>query len=547
MARPATLRTSKAPSASTPAFPAASRPFFDLFGPTDMSLFGDLAADSMPGLLFGGRLKDKSDLVKLANPIAFVTKDDPPVLIIHGDKDTLVPISQSEVFETSLKKADVPVTLVRIAGAGHGGLQFVTSDVLNQVEGFFARISRRRTPDPMSFRSVAFIRLTQGSQKVERFVDGADDRARHSAARVEVPEEHQILEMLRRFQDAPHSPAEFAGLVLERVHVMLDQEPGALGDEFVENRKTGLDVVARVNALADIMQEGGRQEFLVVRPAFASQLEHLERVIEHVTFGMMLCGLANVFRAARGADERPRVDRRRRFGSLQVVEIDVGIFFGEQFLQLADRSPLDRFAGDRASEDVMSLVLCVDGEFEVKPVEHMNVREDAGLIMLDDLLAFDVKLKPLAFERSRMRAGLSVKTWTSISEPLRTWPVITLPMSRVYTPAGAASCGERPGACLSSSRCGARLRADEQRAESDREFRNWRQIGRLDAAPAESPSGLTFCGGKYSDSPVRTSGERLHERWLDEVFHETFLSCAEIAWPHSCGARLDRSDPVGDL
>lgn len=119
---------------------------FDLFGPTDMSLFGDLAADSMPGLLFGGRLKDKSDLVKLANPIAFVTKDDPPVLIIHGDKDTLVPISQSEVFETSLKKADVPVTLVRIAGAGHGGLQFVTSDVLNQVEVFFRKNLAKTNP-----------------------------------------------------------------------------------------------------------------------------------------------------------------------------------------------------------------------------------------------------------------------------------------------------------------------------------------------------------------------------------------------------------------
>jgi acetyl esterase/lipase len=55
-----------------------------------------------------------------ASPITHVSGASPPVLLLHGDADILVPISQSEAMEQALRAAQVPVKLVRIAGGVHG-------------------------------------------------------------------------------------------------------------------------------------------------------------------------------------------------------------------------------------------------------------------------------------------------------------------------------------------------------------------------------------------------------------------------------------------
>ena len=55
-----------------------------------------------------------------ASPISHVTPDDPPFLLMHGDKDESVNISQSERMEAKLKSAGVPVKFLRIPGAAHG-------------------------------------------------------------------------------------------------------------------------------------------------------------------------------------------------------------------------------------------------------------------------------------------------------------------------------------------------------------------------------------------------------------------------------------------
>ena len=43
-----------------------------------------------------------------------------PCLLIHGDKDSLVPIQQSEVFVAKLKECGVPHKLEVRKGVGHG-------------------------------------------------------------------------------------------------------------------------------------------------------------------------------------------------------------------------------------------------------------------------------------------------------------------------------------------------------------------------------------------------------------------------------------------
>lgn len=70
-------------------------------------------------LLLGGLVKDKADLAKQASPVTFVDKDDPPILIVHGDIDDLVPYAQSEELIELLKKENVPSKLVTLQGVAH--------------------------------------------------------------------------------------------------------------------------------------------------------------------------------------------------------------------------------------------------------------------------------------------------------------------------------------------------------------------------------------------------------------------------------------------
>src|SRR6185436_14541556 len=54
------------------------------------------------------------------SPIVFVSADDPPTLLIHGDKDDLVPINNSKIIFEAFQKANVKTQFVTIEGAGHG-------------------------------------------------------------------------------------------------------------------------------------------------------------------------------------------------------------------------------------------------------------------------------------------------------------------------------------------------------------------------------------------------------------------------------------------
>lgn len=54
------------------------------------------------------------------SPITHVSADDPPMLIIHGDKDKIVPIQQANIFIDKLKEHKIPCELVLRPGADHG-------------------------------------------------------------------------------------------------------------------------------------------------------------------------------------------------------------------------------------------------------------------------------------------------------------------------------------------------------------------------------------------------------------------------------------------
>jgi acetyl esterase/lipase len=91
----------------------------DMFGPTDLTAIFQGADPQLLQAVFGTTNRN-SDTVKRASPVTWVSSDDPPFLILHGEKDTLVPPSQSKILYERLIAAGVPATLVIVENAGHG-------------------------------------------------------------------------------------------------------------------------------------------------------------------------------------------------------------------------------------------------------------------------------------------------------------------------------------------------------------------------------------------------------------------------------------------
>jgi dipeptidyl aminopeptidase/acylaminoacyl peptidase len=63
----------------------------------------------------------------------------PPLLMIHGSKDRLVPFAQSVLLYEALVLAGQPVELYRLQGADHGGAPFWQPAVMDLVDGFLRR------------------------------------------------------------------------------------------------------------------------------------------------------------------------------------------------------------------------------------------------------------------------------------------------------------------------------------------------------------------------------------------------------------------------
>ena len=90
----------------------------DLFGPADFTI--DFAGSrSIAQSVFGTTDRTSKALIQ-ASPVTHVTPDDPPFLIIHGELDDLVPISQSETLLAALLAAGVEAELVRVENGAHG-------------------------------------------------------------------------------------------------------------------------------------------------------------------------------------------------------------------------------------------------------------------------------------------------------------------------------------------------------------------------------------------------------------------------------------------
>jgi acetyl esterase/lipase len=110
------------------------------FAPTDFSQMDDWAvrkcdpdaemaapfacrykADSTVSRLVGCAINECPEKVQAANPVHYISDDDPPVLLFHGQSDRRVPHHQSELLYQALNKACRDVEFISLPLAGHGG------------------------------------------------------------------------------------------------------------------------------------------------------------------------------------------------------------------------------------------------------------------------------------------------------------------------------------------------------------------------------------------------------------------------------------------
>ena len=83
-----------------------------------------------PGPMLVGNSHDPA-LLDAASPLGYVTADAPPFLLIHGDSDGLVPLTQSELLADALAVAGVEQELVTIEGGDH--CFFFAEDQLDRI------------------------------------------------------------------------------------------------------------------------------------------------------------------------------------------------------------------------------------------------------------------------------------------------------------------------------------------------------------------------------------------------------------------------------
>jgi acetyl esterase/lipase len=112
----------------------------DAHAPPDSQILHDGPA-SPESRLVGGPIQENKEKVAKANPVAYISRDCPPFLIMHGDKDNLVPIHQSQLLHDALRKASVDSTFLTVEGAGHG---FSGDENYQKVQEFFDRHLKKK-------------------------------------------------------------------------------------------------------------------------------------------------------------------------------------------------------------------------------------------------------------------------------------------------------------------------------------------------------------------------------------------------------------------
>ncbi len=83
--------------------------------------------------LIGCAIQTCPDKVRSANPMTYIGEKTPPIMILHGDSDALVPHNQGESLYMALNKACRDAVFISLPKAGHGNWNgFLTNDEMRE-------------------------------------------------------------------------------------------------------------------------------------------------------------------------------------------------------------------------------------------------------------------------------------------------------------------------------------------------------------------------------------------------------------------------------
>ena len=124
----------------------------DYYGPTKIAEMNDVPSmqdhrlpESPEGRIIGFlRVPDHPQKAEAMNPMRLISKEKevPPFLILHGNKDRLVPFRQSVMLYEALRDAGKDATFYKLEGADHGDPAFWTEETFDLVDEFMRRVSR---------------------------------------------------------------------------------------------------------------------------------------------------------------------------------------------------------------------------------------------------------------------------------------------------------------------------------------------------------------------------------------------------------------------
>jgi arylsulfatase A len=83
---------------------------------------------------FRGTEEEKPELYRKASPILYVSKDDPPLLLVHGEKDDGVPFDQSVRIAETYRRVRLPGEFIAVKNAGHDFQHIGNAPILPSVE-----------------------------------------------------------------------------------------------------------------------------------------------------------------------------------------------------------------------------------------------------------------------------------------------------------------------------------------------------------------------------------------------------------------------------
>lgn len=126
-----------------PGFSSAVQAACDFCGPSDLTRIAEPENRAAFSVLYdvtasylGGPVEENLGMARLLSPLSYVVAPSPPLFIVHGDNDQVVPVEESHLLYNAMKRHGAAVEMDILEGGGHAWDWGLTNDC---VTNFFQR------------------------------------------------------------------------------------------------------------------------------------------------------------------------------------------------------------------------------------------------------------------------------------------------------------------------------------------------------------------------------------------------------------------------